>query len=146
MSSLESRAWRIAHSGLDLDAALLRQRPRGVEHHLSADAAVMSEGSATAIVTRGLRTDAPLDEQVQQVKRETDEARIAAAAAQAAADRALAAVERTRAYVDQRDAAVQAAINDRARTETVEGIPLAVVGLAATALGTALQYVAGFFG
>lgn len=118
--------------------------PRTV--HLAAADLAIGVDFGSVVVSRGLRTDAPLADQVQQIKQEADQAARAAAAAQAAADRALAVIERTREYVDRQDVAVQDSLRESSRRQAVDGVPVAVVGLVFTALGTLVQYVAGFLG
>ena len=100
--------------------------------------------AVSVVKIRGLDPNGTTEDQLRQIKSEADQAWMKANEATAGVEQVRKSLDRLAAYVDRQDATVQTAVKDRARMETVEGIPLAVVGLVATALGTGLQYVAAF--
>jgi hypothetical protein len=125
---------------------VFRQASHAVVHRGSADGVVLAEGEASGVVTRGLAADASPADQLSQVKAEVDAAWLKAHSAQAVGERALKGIERLQLYVDKQDVAVQDGLKSQMRKQAADGVPLAVVGLAATGVGTLLQYLGAFFG
>ena len=125
---------------------LLRRRPRPTVVQVGLVDEMEMTDAVSLVRIRGLNPAATPEDQLRQVKGEVDEAWMKANEASAGVERVQQAVDRLAAYVDRQDTAVQDGIKDQARTETVDGIPLAFLGLVATAVGTGLQYIAAFSG
>jgi hypothetical protein len=123
---------------------VLRRRPRPTVVQLGLAEEIELTDAVSVVKIRGLDPNGTTEDQLRQIKSEADQAWMKANEATAGVEQVRKSLDRLAAYVDRQDAAVQTAVKDRARMETVDGIPLAVVGLVATALGTVLQYVAAF--
>jgi hypothetical protein len=95
-----------------------RPRPRPVQVDFADEVGLTDAVSLVGI--RALDPAATIEDQLRQVKGEVDQAWTKANDANAAAERVQKAVDRLAVCIDQLDAAVQTAIRDRARTETVD--------------------------
>lgn len=118
------------------------RRPWKVDLHV-ADVMLSADGlsSATGTATVGLRTDAPLAEQIAQLKSEVDGARIRADQAYAESAALRVALEQHRRATTVSLDHLRTEMQDWVRQQSAEAVPLAVVGLSATALGTLIQLV-----
>lgn len=118
--------------------------PRWPTRVTSTRDAVWAIDELRAVRTRGLDPAAPLHEQVGQVKREVDEAAAVAYEAMNLSERAHRKIESLELATNSRIDVTRAELQDTARREAANGVPVALVGLLATMAGTLTQYAAGF--
>lgn len=117
----------------------LLRRPRHVTVHLGQAVDLSAKASATGLVSKALRTDMPLPDQLAQLKEEVDEARLAAHLAQLRADKVGGALRQTTLDLSGDITSVRDELRRTVRRVALDGFHLAYFGLIVAGAGTLLQ-------
>lgn len=118
--------------------SVLRRKPPAVQGSVATLLPSMTAlGHATVSVS--LPPDSTIEEKLDQLKQEVNRAAAIAGQAKAAAGRNAKNLEKVEERLSQQISRVQADTSSRLRQLTLEGLPLAVLGLVVSALGTLIQ-------
>lgn len=126
-------------------ARRLARRPRSVVvHGATATGTIEFSGHAHGVV--GLRADATVEERIGQLKEELDRVSGAVAKAQHEAEQARKLAAKYAQELGERLDRLDEDVRDRLREQTLRGLPLAILGLMLTGVGTAIQLAATIAG